>query len=94
MGPSPGGFRCPTRSRCRSRRITAGVVAATAGAVLVFRAQDGSLLWRHDLGSSPHGVPALGGEGIYVPVTDGRVIAFQADTGAMLWEHRLGARRE
>jgi outer membrane protein assembly factor BamB len=67
------------------------LVAATAAAVLAFRAADGSPLWRRDIGSSPHGVPALGGDRIFVPVKDGRVIAFQADTGEMLWERRLGA---
>jgi outer membrane protein assembly factor BamB len=67
------------------------LVAATAAAVLTFRAGDGSLLWRHDLGSRPHGVPALSGDRIFVPVEDGRVMAFQADTGEMLWERRLGA---
>jgi outer membrane protein assembly factor BamB len=66
------------------------LVAATAAAVLAFRASDGSQLWRHDLGSSPHGLPALGGDRVFVPVKDGRVIAFQADTGEMLWERRLG----
>jgi outer membrane protein assembly factor BamB len=67
------------------------LVGATADAVLTFRATDGSLVWRHDLGASPHGAPALSGDRVLIPTDDGRVIAFRADTGEKLWEHRLGA---
>jgi outer membrane protein assembly factor BamB len=67
------------------------LVAATATAVLTFRAADGSLLWKHDLGASPHGAPAVSGDGIFVPADDGRVIGLRGDTGEKLWEFRLGA---
>jgi outer membrane protein assembly factor BamB len=67
------------------------LVAATAAAVLTFRAIDGSLLWRQDLGAGPHGSPALSGDRLFIPIADGRVIAFRVDTGEKLWERRLGA---
>jgi outer membrane protein assembly factor BamB len=67
------------------------LVAAAAGAVMTFRAADGSQLWRRDLDASPHGVPAFSGDRIFIPLDDGRVIAFRGDSGEKLWEHRLGA---
>jgi eukaryotic-like serine/threonine-protein kinase len=67
------------------------LVAVTATEVLTFRAADGSLLWKHDLGASPHGAPAVSGDGIFIPVDDGRVIGLRGDTGEKLWEFRMGA---
>jgi outer membrane protein assembly factor BamB len=67
------------------------LVGTTADAVLMFRTVDGMLVWRHDLGTSPHGAPAVSGDRIFIPVIDGRVIALRGDTGETLWQRRLGA---
>ena len=68
------------------------LVADTAsGAVLAFRAQDGFLVWRRDLGSPAHGLPALAADRVYVPTSDGRVVALRVDTGAVIWDRKLGA---
>jgi outer membrane protein assembly factor BamB len=65
------------------------LVAATPTAILSFRGEDGTLQWRHELSGKPHRTPALGGDGVYVPMADGRVMALRADNGEILWERRL-----
>ena len=65
------------------------LVAATPTTILSFRAEDGTLQWRRDLGAKPHRSPAVGGDGVYVPMADGRVIALRADNGEIQWERRL-----
>jgi outer membrane protein assembly factor BamB len=67
------------------------LVAATIdGVILAFRAVDGHLIWRADLGSPAHARPALARDCVYVPLEDGRVAALRVDTGATVWAHRLG----
>jgi outer membrane protein assembly factor BamB len=66
------------------------VVATVDGAVIAFRADDGSLIWRQTVGSAAHALPALAADRVYIPTEDGRVVALRIDTGAAIWEHRLG----
>jgi outer membrane protein assembly factor BamB len=61
-----------------------------SGAILALRAADGKLIWRRDLGSPAHGLPALASDRVYVPVTDSRIVALKVDTGEPIWERRLG----
>jgi outer membrane protein assembly factor BamB len=58
--------------------------------VLAFRAIDGHLVWRRDLGSPAHAQPALAADRVYVPLDDNRVVALRVDTGDPVWERRLG----
>ena len=62
-----------------------------AGTVLAFRAIDGGLIWRQELGALIHGAAALATDRVYVPMADGRIVALREDTGQPLWERRLGA---
>ncbi len=66
------------------------VAATTSGTVLAFRASDGELIWRYNLGARLHASPALGTDRVYISVADHRVVALQVQTGAPLWERRLG----
>jgi outer membrane protein assembly factor BamB len=66
------------------------VLATQAGELLAFRAADGYLVWRHDLKSPAHALPALAADRVYVPTTDNRIVALRIDTGEPLWERRLG----
>jgi len=67
------------------------LVAVTIEAeVLAFRASDGHLVWRRNIGSPAHAAPALAADRVYVPTEDGRVVALRVETGAPIWEHRLG----
>jgi hypothetical protein len=61
-----------------------------AGDVLAFRAVDGALIWRRNIGASANARPALSGDRVYVPTSDSRVVTLRVDTGAPLWERRLG----
>lgn len=66
------------------------VAASSSGTVFAFRAEDGELIWKHDVGSPAHERPSLAADRVYVPTEDGRIVALRMDTGAPLWEHRLG----
>ena len=53
--PSRGSCRLPNRSRCARSGTTAGWSwRPSAGSLLAFRAIDGHLVWRRDLGSPAH----------------------------------------
>jgi len=62
------------------------------GELLAFRAADGALIWKRDLGSPAHGRPALAGNRVYTPTTDGRIVALRVDTGEPVWERRIGGK--
>src|SRR5207249_3137080 len=53
------------------------VAATTSGAILAFRALDGQLIWRQEIGSPPTSPPALAADRVYVPAADGRVVALR-----------------
>ena len=65
------------------------LVAATATTILSFRAEDGMLQWRREVGAKPHRRPSLEADGLYLPMADGRVLALRADNGEIVWERRL-----
>ena len=48
--------------------------ADTSGTVLAFRATDGVLIWRADLGVRVHAAPALAADRVYVALEDSRVV--------------------
>lgn len=66
------------------------VAADTSGTVFAFRATDGELIWRKDLGVAVHAPPALAADRVYVALEDGRVVALNVSTGAQEWERLLG----
>ncbi|MFN7914334.1 MAG: PQQ-binding-like beta-propeller repeat protein [Vicinamibacterales bacterium] len=66
------------------------VAVDTAGTIFAFRASDGELIWRQDLGVAVHAAPALAADRVYVPLEDGRVQALDVATGARQWERSLG----
>ena len=66
------------------------VGTAASGSVAAFRASDGGLIWRQELGAPIHGSAAIGADRVYVPMKDGRIVALNLDTGEGLWERRLG----
>jgi len=66
------------------------IAADTSGAVLAFRATDGVLIWRQELGVRVHASPALAADRVYVPLEDGRVTALDVATGAEQWARKLG----
>ncbi len=68
------------------------LMATTArGALLAFRARDGGLIWRRDIGDGWLGRPALAADRVFVPA-EGRIIALQIETGEPVWVRRVGGR--
>src|ERR1019366_3705141 len=62
------------------------LVAATTGASIVaFRASDGHLMWRSDIGSPAHAPPTLADDRVYVPGADGRVVGLRGSDGPQGW---------
>jgi len=66
------------------------IASDVAGNVLAFRATDGTLIWRAELGVRVHAAPALAADRVYVPLEDGRVVSLDVTSGAKRWEHKLG----
>ncbi len=64
--------------------------ADTSGTVFAFRATDGELIWRQELGAPAHATPALAADRVYVALEDGRVVALDVTTGTERWTRRLG----
>jgi outer membrane protein assembly factor BamB len=62
----------------------------SSGTVLAFRAKDGGLIWRQELGAPIQRTAALAADRVYVPIENGRIVALQVETGEPLWERRLG----
>ncbi|MGC4082016.1 MAG: PQQ-binding-like beta-propeller repeat protein [Vicinamibacterales bacterium] len=66
------------------------IAADTSGTVFAFRATDGELIWRRDLGVRVNASPALAADRVYVPLQDGRVVSLDVSTGAEGWTRMLG----
>jgi outer membrane protein assembly factor BamB len=66
------------------------IAAARSGTMLAFRASDGELIWRREMGLPVDARPALAADRIYLPASNHRIMALQVETGATLWERRLG----
>lgn len=66
------------------------IVATEPGTILAFRADDGQLIWRQDLGTPAGHAPALAADRVYVPLADGRIVALQIEGGQPLWERWIG----
>src|SRR5207237_1034111 len=62
------------------------------GSVLAYRASDGTLIWRRDVGSPVIALAALAADRVYVPTDDGRIVALKVDDGTPLWERKLGGK--
>ncbi len=65
------------------------VIARAGSEVLAFRADEGTLVWRREIGASTE-APEIDGDRLYVPLDDGRVVAVALTTGAPVWESTLG----
>src|SRR5262249_52458167 len=65
------------------------ILLTASGSVVAFRDRDGALLWRRELGWSPHAPATQTADRVYVPGSDGRLAALDGATGAPLWEHRF-----
>ncbi len=69
-----------------------GWIVATelSGSTLAFRAADGELVWRRDLGSTAQARPTVSGDRVHVSLEDARVVVLKLESGEPVWERRLG----
>lgn len=66
------------------------VAATVSGTVLAFRADDGRLMWRHEIAGGIRAEPAIADDRVYLSTQMGQVIALQVATGKRVWERRVG----
>ena len=64
------------------------IVAASAGGLSAFRAEDGAKVWGRETGAQ-HGRPTIEADNLYVPLDDGRLLALDLRTGTERWVRRL-----
>jgi outer membrane protein assembly factor BamB len=72
---------------------TGWLLASTmSGELVAFRASDGTLIWRSQLGAplSTRPVPAL--DRVFLGLTDGRIVAAALETGVPSWERTVPGR--
>lgn len=65
------------------------IASSERGELLVLRGSDGEMLWRRELGSTVHALPAPAGERLYLSLADGRLMAMELQNGNPLWTKRL-----
>lgn len=84
--PLPGGIAAPLYWD------TGWLVASnTAGDVAAFRAADGTLLWRRQLGAPLTATPGPALDRLYLPLADNRLISVMLSSGATIWERTFTA---
>ena len=79
--PLPGGAAAPLYWD------TGWLIASTpAGDLAAFRASDGTLVWRRQLGAPLIGAPGPALDRLFLPLADNRLVALQLATGETVWE--------
>jgi outer membrane protein assembly factor BamB len=67
------------------------IASTTAGDLAAFRAADGTLVWRRQLGAPLNGPPAPALDRLFLPLADNRLVSVMLADGATLWERPLTA---
>ena len=84
--PLPGGAAAPLYWD------TGWLLASTTGGDLAaFRATDGTLVWRRQLGAPLIGAPGPALDRLFLPLADNRLVAVQLVNGETVWELALTA---
>lgn len=85
--PLPGGAAVPLYWD------TGWLIASTpAGDLAAFRASDGVLVWRQQLGAALSGPPGPALDRLYLPLADQRLVAVRLADGATVWSRTLASR--
>jgi len=85
--PLPGGAAVPLYWD------TGWLIASTpAGDLAAFRASDGTLVWRQQLGAALSGPPGPALDRLYLPLADQRLVAVRLADGATVWSRTLASR--
>lgn len=67
------------------------LASTTAGDLAAFRAIDGTLVWRRQLGAPLIGAPGPALDRLFLPLADNRLLAVHLATGETVWELKLTA---
>ena len=67
------------------------LASTTAGDLAAFRANDGRLVWRRQLGAPLVGTPGPALDRLFLPLADRRLVALQLSDGTTVWERTLPA---
>src|SRR5262245_46161922 len=67
------------------------LASTTAGDLAAFRASDGTLVWRRQLGAPLVASPGPALDRLFLPLADNRVVAIQLASGETVWERRFSA---
>ena len=67
------------------------LASTTAGDLAAFRATDGTLVWRRQLGAPLISTPGPALDRLFLPLADNRLIAVQLLNGQTVWELKLKA---
>lgn len=67
------------------------LASTTAGDLAAFRASDGHLIWRRELGSPLAGPPGPALDRLFLPLADQRIVAVMLADGATVWERAMKA---
>lgn len=67
------------------------LASTTPGDLAAFRASDGTLVWRRQLGAALIGRPGPALDRLYLPLADNRLVAVLLTSGETVWERKLTA---
>jgi outer membrane protein assembly factor BamB len=67
------------------------LASTTAGDLAAFRAADGTLVWRRQLGAPLVSAPGPALDRLFLPLADNRLVALSLATGETIWERKLEA---
>jgi outer membrane protein assembly factor BamB len=67
------------------------LASTTGGDLAAFRAADGTLVWRRQLGAPLVGAPGPALDRLFLPLADNRLVAVQLSNGETVWERKLSA---
>jgi outer membrane protein assembly factor BamB len=67
------------------------LASTTAGDLAAFRATDGTLVWRRQLGAPLISAPGPALDRLFLPLADNRLVAVQLVNGETVWELKLKA---
>lgn len=68
------------------------LASMVSGDFAAFRASDGTLVWRRELGASLVSQPGPALDKLFLPLSDNRLVALRLLTGETVWERTLPAR--
>ena len=67
------------------------LASTTAGDLAAFRAVDGTLVWRRQLGAPLLGAPGPALDRLFLPLADNRLVAVLLTNGETVWERKLNS---